>query len=114
MLNSIKNLFPGSNGKPTQFITILNELSKHEKISEETESLLWKAYVFGENAHEGQKRRSGEPYFNHCASVGGILASWNLDVNTIIAGLLHDTVEDTDVTFDQISEEFNPEISDLI
>ena len=114
MLNSIKNILPRGNGKPTQFLTIINELNKHEEISKEVEEFIWKAYSFGEVAHNGQKRRSGEPYFNHCASVGGILANWNLDVNTIIAGLLHDTVEDTEVTFEQISKEFNAEIAELI
>ena len=113
MLSKFKNILPGHN-KPNQYLKIIHELNKHQEVSEEIESLIWKAYVFGKDAHKGQKRRSGEPYFNHCASVGGILANWNLDVNTIIAGLLHDTVEDTEVTFDQISNEFNSEITELI
>jgi len=113
LLSKFKNILPGNN-KPNQFLKIIYELNKHQEVSEEIESLIWKAYVFGRDAHKGQKRRSGEPYFNHCASVGGILANWNLDVNTIIAGLLHDTVEDTEVTFDQISNEFNSEITELI
>ena len=113
MLSKFKNILPGHN-KPNQYLKIIYELNKHQEVSEEIESLIWKAYVFGKDAHKGQKRRSGEPYFSHCASVGGILANWNLDVNTIIAGLLHDTVEDTEVTFDQISNEFNSEIAELI
>ena len=105
MLNSIKNIFPGKNGKPHLFLELIDEINKNEKLDSTTEDFVWKAYQFGEKAHEGQKRRSGEPYFNHCASVGKILSSWNLDVNTIISGLLHDAVEDTEVSFEQISEE---------
>lgn len=114
MLDSLKNIFPLNGGKPNPFNEIINTLNRQEKINDDTEAFLWKAYQFGESAHIGQKRRSGEPYFNHCSAVGNILASWGLDKNTIIAGLLHDTVEDTDISLDNISEEFNQEIADLI
>ena len=61
-------------------------------------TLIEKAYHFAEKAHEGQKRESGEPYFTHCRHVANILMDFNLDADTICAGLLHDTVEDTPVT----------------
>ncbi len=114
MLDSLKNIFPLNGGKPSPFNEIINTLNRQEKINDDTEAFLWKAYQFGESAHIDQKRRSGEPYFNHCSAVGNILASWGLDENTIIAGLLHDTVEDTDISLENISEEFNQEIADLI
>ena len=58
------------------------------------QELIRKAYVFAEKAHEGQKRYSGEPYFNHVAHVGSDLAQIHIDAVTIAAGLLHDTIED--------------------
>ena len=57
-------------------------------------ALVEKAYYFAEKAHEGQMRKSGEPYFIHPVIVSGILAKLMLDAPTIAAGLLHDTVED--------------------
>ena len=66
---------------------------------------LWKAYNSSKEAHEGQMRRSGEPYFNHCIEVGNTLAEWHLDTDAIIAGLLHDTIEDTEITEEKIIKE---------
>jgi GTP pyrophosphokinase len=77
-------------------------------------SLLEKAYYFSENAHEGQIRRSGEPYIAHPLSVAGILAELKLDLASIATGLLHDTVEDTEVTLDQIKTEFGELIAQLV
>ena len=68
-------------------------------------ALVEKAYHFAEKAHEGQMRKSGEPYFTHPMIVAGILAKLMLDPPTIAAGLLHDTVEDCEnVTLDVISK----------
>ena len=65
-----------------------------------------KAYEFSKNAHEGQKRKSGEPYISHPLSVAGILADLGMDQESIIAGLLHDVVEDTPVSLKDIEKEF--------
>ncbi len=73
-----------------------------------------KAYYFAEKAHEGQYRKSGERYFIHPENVAMILASYNMDVETICGGLLHDVVEDTDITCEEIEEEFNKEIAELV
>ncbi|MCM2352572.1 MAG: bifunctional (p)ppGpp synthetase/guanosine-3',5'-bis(diphosphate) 3'-pyrophosphohydrolase [Pseudobdellovibrio sp.] len=73
-----------------------------------------KAYLFSEKAHEGQLRRSGEPYISHPLSVAGILADLKLDMDTIMTGLLHDTVEDTDVTLDDIKREFGETVAYLV
>ena len=77
-------------------------------------SLIEKAYRFAEKAHEQQKRETGEPYFIHCQHVASILMDFNLDADTICAGLLHDTVEDTPVTLEQLRKEFNPQIAHMV
>ncbi len=76
--------------------------------------LIRKAYEFSDRAHAGQKRESGEPYINHCLEVAFILAEQHLDSTTIAAGLVHDVVEDTAVTIDQIRKEFGDEIAILV
>jgi len=73
-----------------------------------------RAYERACAAHEGQKRRSGEPYFSHCVAVAEILAELQMDVETIAAALLHDVVEDTDVTLDELQGEFGPIIARLV
>jgi len=76
--------------------------------------LLEKAYYFSEKAHSGQIRRSGEPYIFHPLSVAGILAELKLDIETIVTGLLHDTVEDTTVTLEDIKREFGDNVALLV
>ncbi|HSQ90355.1 bifunctional (p)ppGpp synthetase/guanosine-3',5'-bis(diphosphate) 3'-pyrophosphohydrolase [Romboutsia sp.] len=77
-------------------------------------SLIEKAYYFGKKAHEGQFRKSGEPYFIHPVAVANILSEMELDIETIAAGLLHDVVEDTDYTYEDIKKEFTTEIANLV
>lgn len=77
-------------------------------------SVIEKAYHFSEKAHEGQFRRSGEPYISHPLSVAGILADIKLDLDTIATGILHDTVEDTAVTHEDIRREFGETIANLV
>ena len=78
-------------------------------------ALVEKAYHFAEKAHEGQMRKSGEPYFIHPLTVASILAKLMLDAPTIAAGLLHDTVEDCDeITLDLINSEFGQEVALLV
>jgi guanosine-3',5'-bis(diphosphate) 3'-pyrophosphohydrolase len=73
-----------------------------------------KAYYFSERAHEGQIRRSGEPYISHPLSVAGILADLHLDLDSIATGLLHDTVEDTHATQEDIRREFGEAVAQLV
>lgn len=73
-----------------------------------------KAYNFSEKAHAGQIRRSGEPYISHPLSVAAILAELRLDLDTIATGLLHDTVEDTTTTLEDIRREFGEVIAHLV
>lgn len=76
--------------------------------------LIEKAYQFAKDAHEGQVRYSGEPYFCHLANVGKTLASINIDPVTVAAGLLHDTIEDCSVLPRTIEKEFGKEILTLV
>lgn len=73
-----------------------------------------KAFHMAQKAHEGQKRRSGEPYFTHPLAVAGILAALHADTETIIAALLHDAIEDTPVTLEDIDKAFNGNVRTLI
>ncbi len=76
--------------------------------------LIQKAYAFAQTAHEGQKRYSGEPYFNHVAHVGLNLAIIHVDAITIVAGLLHDTIEDAEILPKTIEKEFGKEVLKLV
>ena len=78
------------------------------------EDLLNRAYVYAMKAHGNQKRESGEAYFNHPLEVAAILADMKLDEATIVAALLHDTVEDTEATAQEITEKFGIEIASLV
>lgn len=75
---------------------------------------LRKAYEFSEKAHAGQIRRSGEPYISHPLGVAAILAELKLDLPTVMTGLLHDTVEDTHATLEEIERNFGPVVSRLV
>lgn len=75
---------------------------------------VWEAYRFSEQCHQGQVRKSGEPYITHPVSVAGILADMHLDTPTIIAALLHDVVEDTGVTLDELAQRFGGQVSQLV
>ncbi len=77
-------------------------------------SMIEKAYRVAEEAHKDQKRKSGEPYIIHPLCVGIILAELEMDKETIVAGILHDVVEDTVMTTDEIAREFSPEIALLV
>ena len=77
-------------------------------------ALLQKAYVYSAQVHEGQERLSGEPYLVHPLEVAGLLADMRMDVVTLCAGLLHDTVEDTLTTVEEIRRLFGDEVAVLV
>lgn len=83
-------------------------------ITKKEEEFLTKAYNFGKLAHGDQKRLSGEPYFNHLCETAKNLAKLGMDTRTIAAGLLHDTLEDTQTTEEEIRKEFGDDILFLI
>src|SRR6187431_3580207 len=78
------------------------------------EDLLNRAYVYAMKAHGTQTRASGDPYFSHPLEVAGILTSLKLDDATIVAALLHDTIEDTEATRAEIDEKFGADIGALV
>jgi RelA/SpoT family (p)ppGpp synthetase len=81
---------------------------------EANETLLNRAYVYAMKAHGSQRRASGDPYFSHPLEVAAILTELKLDDATIIAALLHDVIEDTDATKQEIAELFGPDIAGLV
>src|SRR5213082_2718182 len=78
------------------------------------EALLNRAYVYSMKAHGAQLRASGDPYFSHPIQVAGLLAQMKLDSASIVTGLLHDTIEDTVATLDEIERLFGPEVGRLV
>ena len=76
--------------------------------------LILRAYHLAEEAHEGQKRASGEPYVNHCVAVASILATLRVPAEVVAAGLLHDVVEDTAVTLEDINRDFGDDIAKMV
>ena len=75
---------------------------------------LQSAYLFSESAHQGQFRKSGDPYISHPIAVAKILMQWHLDSQALTAALLHDVMEDTAVTKNEISEKFGKHVADLV
>ncbi len=75
---------------------------------------LWRAYRYGLAAHGDQRRRSGEPYFIHSLTVAGLLADMRMDADTLVAGLLHDVVEDTPVTLEEVRAEFGDDVAMMV
>ena len=89
---------------------IEEELLKHHP--EADTSIIRKSYVFSARAHEGQMRLSGEPYLSHPLEVAYHLAQMGLGPVTVSSGLLHDTVEDSAATLDELDEYFGEEVAD--
>jgi len=87
----------------------LKEYLKPEDIEQ-----VWTAYRFSAAAHEGQTRKSGDPYISHPVAVAGILADLHMDTPTLIAALLHDVVEDTGVTNQEVAEKFGKQVAELV
>ena len=78
------------------------------------EDKLWFGYRFAKSAHEGQKRKSGEPFFAHAMTVATILADLRLDVDTLIAALVHDVVEDTDYEMEDVRQRFGQDVAHMV
>ncbi len=91
---------------------IVDQVHTHHPEADTT--LIEKAYVFSARAHEGQSRLSGEPYLSHPLEVGYLLAQMGLGPITVSCGLLHDTVEDSAATLDELDEYFGEEVTDIV
>ncbi len=95
-------------------ITLENLLAKICEYNLGSLDVVKKAYHYAETLHAGQFRQSGEPYIIHPLNVAYILADLHADMDTICAGLLHDTIEDTGITKEDIAHEFNPTVANLV
>jgi len=96
-----------NNKHARNYADILNAFPEHKEI-------ILKAIDFIHKKHEGQIRKSGEPYVNHPMEVARILVDMNMDLETVIAGLLHDTLEDTDTTYEEIESLFGKTVADIV
>jgi GTP pyrophosphokinase len=85
-----------------------------EKPDDGGANLIRRAFEFSRKAHQNQKRKSGEPYFNHCFETALKLAEWRLDGPTVAAGLLHDVIEDAGIDAEELKKEFGEEIAFLV
>ncbi|MCF8039051.1 MAG: HD domain-containing protein, partial [Desulfohalobiaceae bacterium] len=83
-------------------------------LGEADTSLIQKAYVFSAAKHTGQMRLSGEPYLSHPLEVANILVDLHLDAEAIVAGLLHDTIEDSGVSLEELKQNFGEKIADIV
>ena len=95
-------------------LTLDDLINKIEEYNSEEVEYVKKAYYYAEKLHSGQFRESGEPYINHPLNVAYILADMKADKDTVCAGLLHDTLEDTQVTKEDIAHDFNQDIANLV
>jgi GTP pyrophosphokinase len=95
-------------------VTAARIIERINSPSQEDKDLINRAYAFAGKAHEGHMRYSGEPYLNHLARVSLMLAEFGMGTQTVVAGLLHDTIEDTKVTPDELKQEFGDEIFFLV
>ena len=101
-----------SENKDVTIKDVITEMKKHNRKSDS--KLIMKAYNYAVAHHGDQKRKSGEPYIIHPVHVAYILSTLGLDDATICAALMHDLAEDTDVTIEDISKEFSPEIAEMV
>jgi len=93
---------------------IIDKVTTYKEISDNELDLIKKAYIYSAKVHSGQKRVSGEAYLSHPLEVSAILADLKLDISTITTGLLHDTVEDTLATIEEIDKMFGKDIAFLV
>lgn len=95
--------------KKRELLQIATQLYADDEVAE-----LTSAIDFADKLHRGQTRKSGEPYITHPLAVAGILIEWGMDIDTILAGILHDTVEDTDTTLADIETYFGRDVAFLV
>ena len=101
-------------GDPARFL--ISDLCRivEDYMNEEQVREVYKAYLYGAQHHDGQYRKTGEPYIYHPISVARILAEMHMDSKSIVAAILHDVIEDTEATKDEIRERFGDEVAELV
>jgi GTP pyrophosphokinase len=108
----LSRLRPGDGGAPPRIEPLLKSVREYNPRADVKE--IQRAYTVAEASHEGQKRISGEDFIEHPIAVASVLADLHLDTTTIVAALLHDTVEDTDITLEAIEEDFGAEVARIV
>jgi len=115
VLDEARTSGPGPDAAATPLPDYLAEFERATAyLPEEQQRLLRRAWAVGAAAHAGQSRKTGEPYITHPVAVAGVLADMRLDVETLIAAILHDTIEDTPLTHEAIASEFGETVADLV
>jgi len=94
-------------------VTQRSAIEQIEQLAKEND-FIKRAYEAAKKAHEGQKRKSGEPYFNHPRAAAEYIAEWGLDETSIASALLHDTAEDTDYSIEKIKRDFGEEVAFIV
>ena len=92
--------------------TLIDRVSSY--LPKESTELVAEAYAYADECHQGQTRKSGEPYIAHPLETAVFLADLRLDSDTIIAALLHDVVEDCGVTLEEVEARYGPEVTSLV
>ncbi|MCK9244455.1 MAG: bifunctional (p)ppGpp synthetase/guanosine-3',5'-bis(diphosphate) 3'-pyrophosphohydrolase [Candidatus Marinimicrobia bacterium] len=111
LLNKVKTR---SKPRPQKFQVLLEKLNQRAALSPTEEDFLWEVYLYARDAHRGQRRQSGESYFEHPYQTALILADLHMDPITIAGGFLHDVIEDTNVNFADIAEKFGDDVAQLV
>jgi GTP diphosphokinase / guanosine-3',5'-bis(diphosphate) 3'-diphosphatase len=115
VLDEARTSGPGPDAAATPLPDYLADFERATAyLPEDQQQLLRRAWAVGAAAHAGQSRKTGEPYITHPVAVAGVLADMRLDVETLIAAILHDTIEDTPLTHEAIATEFGETVADLV
>ncbi len=114
VLRNIKSIFPSNRSYSKNFKKLVDNRFEINSLTDYEVQSIWKAYDISKKAHSQQRRRSGEPYFNHCIEVASNLVKWDMSSDVIIAGLLHDSIEDTELTRENVINEFGNDIFNLV
>ena len=107
---TILSRLPGSSLRPDKGLPQLLETLETYLPANQVEMVV-KAYQYGARAHDGQTRKSGEPYIQHPVAVAQILAGMRMDGDTIAAAILHDVIEDTETDVEELAEQFGAEVA---
>ena len=110
----IDKVLSRKNRRPQKFYALVRSTEDGISFNQADEDFLWEVYCFAREAHRGQLRKSGEPYFEHPYQTARILAEMNMEPVTIACGLLHDVIEDTNVRFEDLETRFGLEVAKLV